>query len=247
MNGGRRTHCKRSRACRNSSWCSPNWLLYHSRWLKVIKRFQTNSIYKCKSGCTLNKTGRLGQFRIRHRTRTSSGLVCHSKSFKRSIAVYLSTRDAAVFDPNQRLDDPRKHLKDPPEDLSISTSDSEREYAVLQVFGAMKDTSCAKDATSTDFNLRWVHGSEKQYKGNTLAATAWEIVALMERLHREGPSALSIRDPNNFPTITASAHLTFKERLTFIATLCSEWKARDNALFKGTTLETTVATPLEAL
>jgi hypothetical protein len=70
---------------------------------------------------------------------------------------------------------------------------------------------------------------------------------LAEQLHREGPSALSIRDPNYLLQIRASAHLTFEQRVRVIATLAMEWKARNDGLIKGDTLQTTVAAPLEAL
>jgi hypothetical protein len=70
---------------------------------------------------------------------------------------------------------------------------------------------------------------------------------LAERLHREGPSALLIGDPNYLTQIRASAHLTFKQRIHVIATLAMEWKARTDGLIKGSSLQTVVAAPLEAL
>jgi hypothetical protein len=66
-------------------------------------------------------------------------------------------------------------------------------------------------------------------------------------LHREGPSALDIRDPNYAKHIKSNAHLTFAQRIRVIATLVMEWKARSDGLIKGDTVQTVVAAPLEAL
>jgi hypothetical protein len=163
------------------------------------------------------------------------------------VRLPFDSRGATALHSKQRLDALKEHFPNPATDLSIPNTDTGREDAVRLIFGAMKDISRAKDAGSNDFKSRWAVGAKKPYKDEDLAATAWEIVRLIERLHEEGPSALSIRDEHYDGSIVSSAHLTFKERLTVIATICMEWKARNDGLIKGTTLETTVAAPLEAL
>jgi hypothetical protein len=163
------------------------------------------------------------------------------------VRLPFDSRGATALHSKQRLDALKEHFPNPATDLSIPDTDTGREDAVRLIFGAMKDISRAKDAGSNDFKSRWAVGAKKPYKDEDLAATAWEIVRLIERLHREGPSTLSIRDEHYDGSIVSSAHLTFKERLTVIATTCMEWKARNDGLIKGTTLETTVAAPLEAL
>jgi hypothetical protein len=159
----------------------------------------------------------------------------------------FDTRDAATSHSKQLRDKLKKHFLDSATVLSIPNTNVERENAAPQIFRARKDTSRAKDASSTDFNFRWADGAIKKYRDETLAAITWEIARLAERLHRGGPSTLSNRDPHYFPQIEASAHVTFKERLNVIVTLCVDWKACNIDVIKGTTLETTIAAPLEVL
>jgi hypothetical protein len=157
------------------------------------------------------------------------------------------TQQLAEHDSKERLMALKKYFPDPASDPSIPNTNTERRDAVRIVLGALKDTSHAKDAGTKDFNSRWVDGAGKKYDDADLEATAWDIVTLMERLHREGPSVLSIHDPHYYDRIRASADLTFGERLKVVAVLVMQWKARNDGLIKGSTLQTTVGAPLEAL
>lgn len=163
------------------------------------------------------------------------------------IRLTYPTRNIALSNSKKGLQALEKHFLDSNMDASIPQTNAQRQDAARIILGAMKDTSRAKDVGSKHFNSRWAADAKNKYDNDDLETTAWEIVNLAERLHREGPSTLSNRDPHYFPYIKSSAHLTFEQRITVIATLSSEWKARNDGLIKGTTLETSVAAPLEAL
>jgi hypothetical protein len=70
---------------------------------------------------------------------------------------------------------------------------------------------------------------------------------LAKKLHREGPSVLSIRDPNFLAQLKAPGHLMFGHRIRVLAKLVLAWKARADGLIKGDSLRTTVGAPLQAL
>jgi hypothetical protein len=166
----------------------------------------------------------------------------------RQVALSYATRDAAAAAAAQKLADPlAAYFRSANEDDSIPKTDDERLEIVRKLFGAMKDVSRANDIDSPVVQSRWGADAGKSYNDVDIEATCWEIVNLAERLHVEGPSALSIRDPNYVTHIKNCADLTFIQRMRAITTIAFQWKARCDGLIKGDTVQTLVAAPLEAL
>jgi hypothetical protein len=164
------------------------------------------------------------------------------------VALSFSSRDAAAAAAAQKLANKlANEFRRAHEDASIPQTADERLEIVRTLFGAMKDVSRAKDIESEGVTSRWGPKASKSYDDVDIEATCWEIVTLAERLHREGPSALSIRDPNYVVHIKNCAKLTFDQRMRVITTLAYQWKARCDGLIKGDTIQTVVAAPLEAL
>jgi hypothetical protein len=166
----------------------------------------------------------------------------------RQVALSYATRDAAAAAAAQKLADPLvAYFRSANEDDSIPKTDDERLEIIRNLFGAMKDVSRANDIDSPVVQSRWGADAGKSYDDVDIEATCWEIVNLAERLHVEGPSALSIRDPNYVTHIKNCADLTFIQRMRVITTIAFQWKARCDGLIKGDTVQTLVAAPLEAL
>jgi hypothetical protein len=166
----------------------------------------------------------------------------------RQVALSYATRDAAAAAAAQKLADPlAAYFRSASEDDSIPKTDDERLEIVTKLFGAMKDVSRANDIDSPVVQSRWSADAGKRYNDVDIEATCWEIVSLAERLHVEGPSALSIRDSNYVKHIKNCADLTFVQRMRVITTIAFQWKARCDGLIKGDTVQTLVAAPLEAL
>jgi hypothetical protein len=164
------------------------------------------------------------------------------------VALSFSSRDAAAAAAAQKLANKlANEFRRAHEDASIPQTVDERLEIVRTLFGAMKDVSRAKDIESEGVTSRWGPKASKRYDDVDIEATCWEIVTLTERLHREGPSVLSIRDPNYVVHIKNCAKLTFDQRMRVITTLAYQWKARCDGLIKGDTIQTVVAAPLEAL
>jgi hypothetical protein len=164
------------------------------------------------------------------------------------VTLSFSSRDAAAAAAAHKLANQLTgYFYSPKKDHSIPQTDAQRLSIVQNLFGAMKDVSRANDIDSPVVQSRWGAGSDKKYDDVDVEATCWEIVTLAERLHREGPSALSIRDPNYVPHIKSCADLTFVQRMRVITTIAFQWKARCDGLIKGDTIQTLVAAPLEAL
>jgi hypothetical protein len=164
------------------------------------------------------------------------------------VALSFSSRDAAAAAAAQKLANKlANEFHSAHEDASIPQTADERLEIVRTLFGAMKDVSRAKDIESEGVTSRWGPKASKSYDDVDIDTTCWEIVTLAERLHREGPSVLSIRDPNYVVHIKNCAKLTFDQRMRVITTLAYQWKARCDGLIKGDTIQTVVAAPLEAL
>ncbi|OAL57326.1 hypothetical protein IQ07DRAFT_486659, partial [Pyrenochaeta sp. DS3sAY3a] len=64
-----------------------------------------------------------------------------------------------------------------------------------------------------------------------------------EKLHTVGPISLSIYDSDTLKSIAKESHLTFKERMDFLAMMFTFIKNRCDAVMKGTMLEELVAQP----
>ncbi|KAH7406369.1 hypothetical protein DE146DRAFT_629705 [Phaeosphaeria sp. MPI-PUGE-AT-0046c] len=160
--------------------------------------------------------------------------------------LQFASGDAALISLQNRLNTIKGSFIALGEDSTIPQNDEQIKDAVKTVLGAIKDVAHAKDSNSRAFKSRWVDNAQHPYSDEVLETTSWRIVNLCVKLHREGPSALSIGDPHYLPQIKKSAHLKFADRIKTIATLLIEWKARCDGVIKGDTLQTVVAAPIEA-
>lgn len=58
---------------------------------------------------------------------------------------------------------------------------------------------------------------------------------------------MSTQDSNYLASVKQSAGLSFEQRISIVCMLMSEFKSRTDTIIKGSTLETTVGAPQEAL
>jgi hypothetical protein len=70
---------------------------------------------------------------------------------------------------------------------------------------------------------------------------------IAERLHTEGPSFLSIHDPNMQREIRQDSMLTFEERMQYLIKLLCFYKSKCEDFMKGTQAEEIVACPKQKL
>ncbi|KAI8932412.1 hypothetical protein NX059_010598 [Plenodomus lindquistii] len=126
---------------------------------------------------------------------------------------------------------------------TLPNTDEERQDFVSLLFACMLDMSQSMDMRTS----RWGSRTLKPYTQEDLQATAWEIVHPAERLYREGPSVLDIRDPYFREVVYQDKDLTFQERVHYIGFVLRLYKGRVDAVIKSTSLHTLVGAPKDAV
>ncbi|CAO2649828.1 Nn.00g011200.m01.CDS01 [Neocucurbitaria sp. VM-36] len=139
----------------------------------------------------------------------------------------------------------------PSPDPTIPTTDSQRANYVLRLLLAMRNRNNVldKDVESKRYNATGQDdmGSGYYYKEEDMEKVCWEIVHIAEELHNRGPNTLSIYDRETLKNVKKDINLTFEERMQCVIKLLCFFKSKCDAFMKGSTLEETVALPLQRL
>jgi len=106
-----------------------------------------------------------------------------------------------------------------------------------------------KDKNGPVFKKRWFdpekpeEGYKDYYDRKAIEKMCWDIVYMVEKLHREGPKAFSCYDPAFQKMVAKTQSLTFEARVTKLIELFSKYKARCDKMFKSSVMETYIADP----
>jgi hypothetical protein len=127
-------------------------------------------------------------------------------------------------------------------DLSIPTTDLDRQQWVLKLLNAINNTTNVFDAASRKFTKHWV-SNPPYYSATAKELVAWNILSLAESLHTKGPSALLSFDTNFWKNAAKSRTWTFEERMKQIIELLMCSKARCEKLLAGLGTQSVVSNP----
>jgi hypothetical protein len=134
----------------------------------------------------------------------------------------------------------------PVTDHTIPTNDLQRQQWVLQLLRAINNTTNVCDAQGLVFQNRWYKpgvGPSTFYSAESKEILAWDILALVEALHREGGSALVAFNQQFWTQAKKEKHWTFSERMQRITELLAISKARCDKLLAGAGLQSVVSRP----
>ncbi|KAF2822423.1 hypothetical protein CC86DRAFT_410031 [Ophiobolus disseminans] len=135
-------------------------------------------------------------------------------------------------------------------DPSIPNTDVQRQVYVLKLLNAINNTANVYDKRNLNFQKRWVSpisGPSFYYSPTDKEFVACDILALAEKLHRDGPSALISFDPVFWHNAIKTRELTFSQRIDKIVELLAFSKARCEKVLAGTSLQAVVAHPMYLL
>jgi hypothetical protein len=134
----------------------------------------------------------------------------------------------------------------PVTDHTIPTNDLQRQQWVLLLLNAINNTTDVCDAQGLVFQNRWYKpgvGPSTFYSAESKEILAWDILALVEALHREGGSALVAFNQQFWTQAKKEKHWTFSERMEKITELLAISKARCDKLLAGAGLQSVVSRP----
>jgi hypothetical protein len=134
----------------------------------------------------------------------------------------------------------------PATDHTIPTNDLQRQQWVLQLLRAINNTTNVCDAQGLVFQNRWYKpgvGLSTFYSAESKEILAWDILALVEALHRKGGSALVAFNQQFWTQAKKEKHWTFSERMQKITELLAISKARCDKLLAGAGLQSVVSRP----
>jgi hypothetical protein len=134
----------------------------------------------------------------------------------------------------------------PRNDHTIPCNNQERALYVIALLDAMKNSAkCSDKRDAPAFRNRWMPDGSHKPNPQHMKMVCWKLVDIAERLHREGPSSLSIYDSEAMKTVWKSRGLTFAGRIQKLVELLRLSKARCFSLLKGESLYTTVGAPAQ--
>jgi hypothetical protein len=134
----------------------------------------------------------------------------------------------------------------PVTDHTIPTNDLQRQQWVLLLLQAINNTTNVCDAQGLVFQNRWYKpgvGPSTFYSAESKEILAWDILALVEALHREGGSVLVAFNQQFWTQAKKERHWTFSERMQKITELLAISKARCDKLLAGAGLQSVVSRP----
>jgi hypothetical protein len=134
----------------------------------------------------------------------------------------------------------------PVTDHTIPTNDLQRQQWVLQLLRAINNTTNVCDAQGLVFQNRWYKpgvGPSTFYSAESKEILAWDILALVETLHRDGGSALVAFNQQFWTQAKKEKHWTFSERMQKITELLAISKARCDKLLAGAGMQSVVSRP----
>jgi hypothetical protein len=134
----------------------------------------------------------------------------------------------------------------PVPDATIPTNDIQRQRWVLKLLPAINNTTNVCDAQGQVFQNRWYRpgiGPSSFYSAESKEILAWDILALVEALHREGPSVLVSFNQEFWTKATKTKNWTFAQRMEMIMELLAMSKARCEKLLAGVGMQIVVASP----
>jgi hypothetical protein len=133
-----------------------------------------------------------------------------------------------------------------PSDSSIPTNDVDRQYWVLKLLIAINNIADVYDSRGPIFQKRWnavTNGPSNHYSAADKEMVAWDILALAESLHQNGPSAFLSFDKDFWNKAVKTESWTFEERMNKIVELLSSSKSRCEKVLGGTSVHIVVANP----
>ncbi|KAF1937454.1 hypothetical protein EJ02DRAFT_426604 [Clathrospora elynae] len=142
----------------------------------------------------------------------------------------------------------RKHARNlgwqpPSNDRTIPQTDAQRALYVQRLMSGILDISHTKE-TSKPFQNRWkskIAIGKLHYEIDDVETVCWDLIYITERLHRQGPSTLSIFDKTSLGHVEKSRGSTFAQRVNAMIGLARETKASVDSLMRGEKLEMFVA------
>jgi hypothetical protein len=137
----------------------------------------------------------------------------------------------------------------PQNDRTVPNTQAERQEWVRRLVRAFLDIRNCKDKPGPVFKKRWFDpekpedGYRNFYDRKAIEKMCWDIVDMVEKLHRHGPKTFSCYDPAFLKMVTKTQGLTFKNRMSKLILLFTQYKARCDKMFKSSIMETYVADP----
>jgi hypothetical protein len=137
--------------------------------------------------------------------------------------------------------------RSPSSDITIPTTDFQRQEVVLRLLAAINNIEDVYDAQGgQSFRKRWLaplDGASVYYRDTDKEQVAWDILSLAESLHLNGPSVFMSFDTVFWRQTTSTRNWTFAERIDKIEKLLAISKARCEKLLAGLSLQTVVGHP----
>jgi hypothetical protein len=123
-------------------------------------------------------------------------------------------------------------------DATIPTIDIQRQEWVLKLVNAINNTTNVYDKRSNAFKKHW---EAPYYSAADKEMVAWDILDLVEPLHRTGPTVLTSFDKNFWAKANVTRDWTFEHRMNKIVELLTCSKARCEKMLANKGFQVVVA------
>ena len=136
---------------------------------------------------------------------------------------------------------PPQNWSCPPNDASIPSTDVERQQWVMKLMTAIGNTKDVWDKPTAAFKKHWLDSS--YYTATDKEILCWDLLSVVEDLHRFGPASLLSFDLRFWNQARKSQTSTFQQRMEKVIDLLTYSKARCEKLLGGNSMHIIVANP----